>query len=275
MASIDAFWDLAACEPPSKPVLRMSLLRCGQDATSKTDRRAAHERTLILTGIALLHALFMLVLLSAMRPMPRVHQRQDLPLQITFIERHATVDPVVPAPTTMSPPIPQPQTPHPLLSQRMTPRTDALQAVEMPPRPQSVDVTPQRASLYDATGALQVPAAAAPPPRRDLLAHRSAAWMLPGAARADSPDFHVRAERSPRDVINSAGGMVSGLLANGARVMRTDSDGVAPVVADRGVRTSGRDTDPCEDIALDMTDLADAKVREQAEERYEQSCEGH
>ena len=48
-----------------------------------------------------------------------------------------------------------------------------------------------------------------------------------------------------------------------------------PTAADRGLWTSDRDSDPCEDIALNMVNLEDASVRKEAEERYEQSCEGH
>jgi hypothetical protein len=55
-----------------------------------------------------------------------------------------------------------------------------------------------------------------------------------------------------------------------------DGNGAYVQRADRGLRMSGRDSDPCEDIALNMADVDpdDAKVREQAEARYETSCEG-
>ena len=278
MASIDAFWELAAGESVSKTAQRVSLRRLAPAAMPVIDRRAERQRAWILVGVALLHALFLLALRAAMHPLAVVHHEASTPLQITFIERRPAL--VVPT-HIVTPPAPV-VTPQALLQprslpqpQRIAPRTDALQAVTIESPVKPVETTPPRAVLFDTDGALRVSQTPQPSHPRNLLAHRNVSFMLPGGARSNSPDFHVRPGLSPQSVVNSAGRAVSQLIGNAARVERTDSDGVAPVVADRGLRTSGRDSDPCEDIALDMVDLNDAKTRDQAEEQYEQSCEGH
>ncbi len=233
---------------------------------------------LILGGVALLHVLFVLALRAAMHPLAAAHHEVSTPLQITFIERR----PALVVPTHIVTP-PAPVVPrHALLQPRslpqtqpIAPRMDALQAVTIESSVKPVETAPPRAVLFDTDGALRVSQAPQPSHPRNLLAHRNVSFMLPGGARTNSPDLHVRPDLSPQSVVNSAGRVVSQLLGNAARVERTDSDGVAPMAADRGLRTSGRDSDPCEDIALDMVDLNDAKARDQAEARYEKSCEGH
>jgi hypothetical protein len=98
--------------------------------------------------------------------------------------------------------------------------------------------------------------------------------MLPGGARKNSLDFHVHDDPSPQDAVNTAARIVGGLIGNVAA--RPDQNGIVLAAPDRGMRTSGRDTDPCQDIALDEVDLnASAKEREQADDRYARNCEGH
>lgn len=97
--------------------------------------------------------------------------------------------------------------------------------------------------------------------------------MLPGAPRSDSPDFHVRDDPSPQDIVNPVLAFVAQSLANGRRA-RPDAHGLVNVAADRGMRMSGWNSDPCEDITQSLVD-PDAKAREEATERYAQSCEGH
>lgn len=99
--------------------------------------------------------------------------------------------------------------------------------------------------------------------------------MLPGGARANSPDFHVRPGISPQGVVDAIGKAISGSIAGVAA--RPDGNGLVQVASDRGLRTSGRDTDPCQDIAQDMMDVdpGDTHAREQSEQRYQRSCEGH
>jgi hypothetical protein len=263
LASIDAFWELAANRPAPKPALRISLLRLDPAATSTVDRQSAQQRVLILFGVVLVHVLLVLALRAAMHQRPFANREVSTPLQITFIERHAAL--AVPKPTVAPP--------HSHASaalQPFIPRKDALQAVTILPQAVSVEPTPQRALLYDTDGTLRVPQAPMQSHPRDLLAHRSVAFMLPGAGHKNSPDFHVRSI-APRDIVNQTGGMFSGMIANANAVMAI-GQGMAP---DRGLRTSNRDSDPCQDIEQDMAYLNDSKVREQAEERYERSCEGH
>lgn len=128
--------------------------------------------------------------------------------------------------------------------------------------------------LYDPIGRLLVPPAPTAAAPRDLLARKHYSYMLPGAPHANSPDFRVTPGRSPQDVVNTAGRIVSGMI--GGVAARPDGNGAYVQSADRGLHMSGRDSDPCEDIALDMADVNpdDAQVRERAEARYEQSCEG-
>jgi hypothetical protein len=84
----------------------------------------------------------------------------------------------------------------------------------------------------------------------------------------------VRDDPSPQDAVNAAARIVGGLI--GGVAARPDQNGIVLTAPDRGLRTSNRDSDPCEDIALDMADLnASAREREQAEDRYERNCEGH
>lgn len=223
---------------------------------------------LIIGVVVLLHVVLLLALRAAMQPAPMIRSVESAPLQITFIERHAS--PIQPAPR-IPPPIPH----SPFMPRPSVPPADALQAVTIAPRVAPDEPAPPKASLYSSDGALLTPDAPTQPLPRDLMSHRSASWMLPGQGRVHSPDFHVRPGISPQDVVNTAGRVISGLLANSANATRSDINGITPTAADRGLRTSDRDSDPCEDIALNMVNLEDAGMRKEAEERYEQSCEGH
>jgi len=276
LASIDAFWDLAALEPASKPALRLSLRRLAPPASHSPDQRAIDQRTkrqntLILAGIALLHVLLLLGLRAAMQPPQVARTREATPLQITFIERR-------PAAVVAKPVVPQPAVPLPRVTptpQRFVPRTDALQAVTIQPRvPVPVATQPPKALLYGSDGAPLAPAAPTWTPPRDPLARRHVSFMLPGGARSDSPDFHVRDDPSPQDAVNTAARIVGGLISHVAP--RPDQNGIVLSGPDRGMRTSGRDSDPCDDIALDSVDLnASAKEREQADDRLARNCQGH
>jgi len=275
LASIDAFWDLASREPAPKPALRLSLRRLGSPASVTPDQRAIDQRTrrqnaLILIGIALLHVLLLLALRAVMQPPRFVGAREAAPLQITFIERPALV---VPKPIVAPPAVPRPRAIP--TQQRFVPRTDALQAVTIQPRvPVPVVAQPPKAQLYSSDGALLVPPEPTQTPPRDLLAHRSASAMLPGAPRRDSPDFHMRDDPSPQDAVNTGLAIVAGLMSHAAP--RPDQNGIVLSAPDRGLRTSGRESDPCDDIALDTIDLnASAKEREQAGDRLERNCQGH
>jgi hypothetical protein len=277
LASIDAFWDLAALEPASRRALRLSLRRLAPPASvapdqRAIDRRARRQNALILAGIALLHVLLLLGLRIAMQPPQFVRTREIAPLQITFIERRPAL--VVPKPFVSSPVVPQPRAiPTP---QHVVPRADALQAVTIAPRtvPIPAVAQPPKALVSATDDETQVPAASQPAPPRDLLAHRSVDWMLPGGARKDSPNFHVRDDPSPQDAVNTTAGIVAALI--GGVAARPDQNGIVLSAPDRGLRTSGRDSDPCDDIALDTVDLnASAKEREQAGDRLERHCQGH
>jgi hypothetical protein len=219
----------------------------------------------------------LLGLRAAMHPPQFVRTRDATPLQITFIERQPVL--VVPKPIASLPAVSQPRAlPTP---QRFVPRADALRAVTIVPRSVPVRVVaepavapPPKALLYGADGAIQAPAAPTWTPPRDPLARRHVDWMLPGAARKDSHDFHLRDDPSPKDVVNTGLAIVAGLMSHAAP--RPDQNGIVLSAPDRGLRTSGRESDPCDDVALDMVDLnASAKDREQAGDRYEKFCEGH
>lgn len=248
MASIDAFWKLAAGAPVSKTVQRLSLRRLASAATSAIERRAERQRAWILVGVALLHVLFLLALRVAMHPLTVVHHQASTPLQITFIERRPAL--VVPT-QIVTPPAPVVPRQTSLQSRSLPPpialRTDALQAVTIASPVKPVETAPPRAVLFDATGGLRVPEAPMPSKPRDLLAHGSVSFMLPGGGRESSPDLHVREGASPQKVVEGIGALLFG----------------------------GGHFDPCPSIAQDMVDLDDAKTREDAEERYEKSCEGH
>lgn len=131
--------------------------------------------------------------------------------------------------------------------------------------------------LYDITGKPRLPPPPSPfPTPRDLLARRPASPMLPGAPGPHSPDFHVQADVAPRDAVDRAGRILGGLIANADAVRSSvDGNGALVMAPDRGVRTSDRWSDPCQDIEQDTLNLDDAKIREQADEHYQASCEGH
>lgn len=275
LASIDAFWDLASREPASKPALRLSLRWLTPPVSVTPGQRAIDQRTKrqnasILIGIAVLHVLLLLGLRAAMQPPQVTRTREATPLQITFIERRPAL--LVPKPTVPQPAVPQPRvTPTP---RRFVPRTDALQAVTIQPKVPVPVVTQPKALLYSSDGTLLAPAAPTWTPPRDPLARRHVSWMLPGGARKGSPDFHVRDDPSPQDAVNTAARIVGGLIGNVAA--RPDQNGVVLGAPDRGMHTSGRESDPCDDLALDSVDLnASAKEREQADDRLARNCQGH
>ena len=300
LASIDAFLDLAEHESDPVVIVRSSLrrLRRGAGAPADPERR---ERLATLVFVVLAHALIALLLRSAMRPWSPPQGREQ-PLVVTFVTLPppvADVRPVaLPEPVAHAParavapshapavsrsqahPVPAPRpttfTP-PLVSvdaaaaSVAATRADALHATVVPAMPGN-GVTPP-AVLYNRNGTLLVPPAPTTAAPRDLLARKNYAYMLPGAPLANSPDFHVTPGPSPQDVVNTTGRILSHML--GVAAARSDGTGIYAQAADRGLRTSGRDSDPCEDIALDIADVDpdDVKLREQAEARYEQSCE--
>lgn len=219
MASIDAFWELAASRPAPKPVLRISLARLDPAATSTVDRQSAQQRALILFGVVLAHVLLLLALRAAVHQRSFASREVSTSLQITFIERHAAL--AVPNPTVA------PLQPHPSPAiQRSMPRKDALQAVTVLPQVVPVESVAPRALLYGTDGTLRVPQAPMQSHPRDLLARRSVAFMLPGAGQKNSPDFHVRSI-APRDIVNKTGRVFSGMIANANAVMAI-GQGMAP-----------------------------------------------
>jgi hypothetical protein len=268
LASIDAFWELAANEPAPKPVLRMSLVRLGSAASSNTNPSDARQRRLILLGVALLHVLFLLILREAMRPVLPDRSRASVPMQITFIERRPALK--RPKPSVPVPPSPRPR--QPAVAQTVARRPDTSPVLTIVAAPQPVEVAPPKAALFDSDGALRAPPASTSDHPRDLLAHRDASFMLPGGARKNSPDFHVRDDPSPQGVVNSIGLGISKSMGI-AFAARPDTHGVLGVAPDRGVRTSDRDSDPCQDLAQDRLDPSDEKARDEAEARYEKACE--
>ena len=288
MASFDDFLDLAGRGPvPARPV-RASLQRVRPRQPGAADRERRH-RAVILAGVALAHLLLGLMLREAMRPSPQAEGRDDH-LIVTFIVRVPPAPRVEPA---AAPPAPSriARAPHstqatgpphaPLATHRDA--RGALQAVDVsappgsfaPPGPSgAIATTPAPpVSLYGPDGRLRVPPAASPATPRNLLERRSAAWMLPGAPRPDSPDFYVTRGKSPQDYVNGTARILSGLIAGVPS--RPDGNGMVPAIADRGLRMSGRDSGPCEDLAIDLADVDPdhVKVREQAQERWEKTCE--
>lgn len=274
MASIDAFWELAESEPARRPAIRLSLLRLAPGDRSTIDADETRQRKLILFAIAALHVLFLFALWAAMRPQPAMRIARDIPMQITIIERHAPAIVQKPLVTV----VPRVQPTPVALPPNITKRPQALQVVTIVRK--AAAVAPQTASappplIYDAGGAPVIPESSAPPPTRDLLAHRSVSHMLPGGARPNSVDFHVRDGVSPEQVVNVTGRILSGLIANASHA-GVNPNGMVTVAAGRGLRTSGRDTDPCDDVALDAMDLgADSKAREDADQRQQDDCVGH
>jgi hypothetical protein len=275
LASIDAFCELAESAPPSRPTIRLSLLRLASKGRSAIDAGEVRQRRLILFAIAALHVLFLLALWAAMRPQPMARIARDIPMQITIIERHVPV--IVPKLIADAVPRVRPAAvalPSPAIAKH----SQALQVVAIvrqPPSKQAAIV--QRPLAYDPNAAAAAPHFAPPPAQaRNLLAHRSVSFMLPGGARPNSVDFHVRDGASPQKFVNKWGGVISGMIANSSH-MHVDPNGMVTVAADRGLRTSGRDSDPCEDIALDTMDLDpdDTNTRDQADRREQDSCEGH
>lgn len=238
LASIDAFWDLAACAPVPKDATRASLRRLRPAAVSTIDPSATRERLLIIAVVVLLHVALMLALRAAMQPAPMAHPVTLMPLQITIIERRVML--IQPAPRT------PPPMPHSLFAPRPSAlRADALQAVVIAPRVvPSPDTPPTNALLYDRDGTMHLPSASASA-KRDPFAWRSPSAKLPGAdSRGNAPE--VRAGRSPQQTVELVGALLFG----------------------------GGHYDPCQGIELQMVNLDDADARAEAEARYERSCEG-
>jgi hypothetical protein len=228
--------------------------------------RATRERLVFGAVVVCVHLLLLLALRAAMRPPATVRAEAEAPFEITFIEREMkpriTLAPVPPRATRSEP-------------DRSSRRADSLHAVVVPPPSDRQPVPAQPMRLYAQDGALLLrPAPASESHGTDLLAHHDVSHMIPGAPRADSPDFHVHDGLAPRDVVNTAGRILSGLIAN-ASAAEAGSTDLPLSMADRGVRTSGRDTDPCEDLKIEMLNLDDPKRAEQAGDRYAQFCEGH
>ena len=268
MASIDAFLDFAAREPAPERAVRASLRRLRPSAAMPAIRGIQWERSLILAAVVVLHVLLFLGLRALMRPDTATHDAALAPFQIIFIDRRdAPLQPAMRIQRSIphSSPMPRQSALH----------VDALQAVTIAPRAAVTEhAQPDHVSLYGPDGALLAPDVPTRSPPRDLMVHRSVSWMLPGGGRVHSPDFHVRQGTSPQDVVNTAGRVIGALMGNAANATRSDINGITPTAADRGLRTSDRDSDPCEDIELNMVNLEDADARKEAEERYEQSCEG-
>jgi hypothetical protein len=238
LASIDAFWNLAARESVPKRALRASIRRLGPAATSTTDPSAARQRGLILLAVVMLHVALLLALRAAMWTAPRTFSKDNSPLQITIIERRAL--PIQPEPPVPPPPIPHPQ----LLVHRSIPRADALQAVTITPHAAPVE-GPPKALLYDNDGALHSPAPPMPS-ERDPFVRRSASSMLPGSDHLFAPDLHVREDGSPQKTVEA----ISALLFGGGRY------------------------DPCPMLETNVLNTDDPRLREQTEERLERACPG-
>ena len=276
MATIDAFIEWAGRNTVVERIRPMSLKRLRQPGrAAASSRQVSFERALILAIVIVVHLLLLLELSVAMRPPDVVQTQIETPFEIAIIERHAPA--IMRRPVATVAPRVQPA-PAPLPN--ITERPQALQAVTIvrkaaSAKPQTATLAPHLL-IFDANGAPLIPESATTPSQtRDLLAHRSVSFMLPGGARPHSVDLHVRAGVSPEQVVNTAGRVLSGLLANAAQVSG-DPNGVVTIAADRGLRMSGRDTDPCDDIALDAVDLnADSKARDAAIQRQQDSCEGH
>jgi hypothetical protein len=276
LANIDAFLEFADQSSDPKPPRRASLrwVMARRGVFSDASRR---ERVLAALAVVAIEIATVFFLRGAMRTVHDRSRGADVPLIVTFITRprNETVEAAAARPPTATAKLKPVMT---ILAPRLVRRDDALRAVIVPPPPTQVHATPadqpSTVHLYNPDGELVLPSAPFTPPPRDLLAHRDASYMIPGAARSDSPDFHVRPGLAPRDVVNRAGRILSGLIGNAGKGV-ADSTGQPVPVADRGVRTSGRDSDPCEDLAIDRLDLDDPDRAEQADERYAQFCQGH
>ncbi len=264
----------------------MSLLCLGPVPTAQHDPTAARQRAAIVVAVALLQLVFALGLREAMRPVLARRSVALVPMQITIIERHPAriaPQPIVmpqrvlpkassPPPTVATRPVPDRSVPLPSAQppHAATAPKDALQAVAIEPPPVPVVPIWSPALLFDKNGVVRVPSAQTQEHPRDLLAHRDVSYMLPGAAHSNSPDFHVRDDPSPEDVVNS----VVGFIVGNGPAPRPDAHGLVQVASDRGMRMSGRGSNPCEDITQSLVD-PDAQAREEATERYERSCEEH
>jgi hypothetical protein len=255
LASIEQFLTLAEAAP-AVAATRLSLLRLGPPQQNRVDRHAARERALIVVAIGVLELLMVIALRDAMRPSPVVEDADSEPLLITFIERPPAA--VVPAPT-LEPPRETPQSRVRAASARPLPRRVIVPAT--PPRVAAeasalqadavsshaaAETQPASRVDYDPAGSLIVAKPATPFPQpRDLLAHRSVDYMLPGGPNAHAPNLPVGAGASPKDVMNRVAAFLGG----------------GPI-------------DPCPRIEQNMVDLNDARAREEAEEHYERACEG-
>jgi hypothetical protein len=266
LASIDAFVDLAGRARSPAHVRRLSLRWLRPVPVPTIRNQATRERLVLGVVVVVVHGLLLFALRAAMRPPAIVQLGTETPFEITIIERPTK-------PRVMPAPIP----PRAIRAEpdRSSRRADSLHAIVVPPPSDRQLVPAPSMHLYASDGALLLPPARASESHRiDLLGHRDTSHMIPGAPRADSPDFHVRAGLAPRDVVNTAGRILGGLIAN-ANAAEAESMGQPLQRADRGVRTSGRDTDPCEDLKIEMINLDDPKQAAQADDRYAQFCEGH
>jgi hypothetical protein len=255
LASIDAFLELAASEVAPKPALRNSLRRLGTAGTPTFDWHATGQRALILVGIAVLHVLLLFALREAMRTPLIARGVESMPFQVTFIEPHrvlAASQPIIGAhPVRRLGAVPQRRT----QALRTAPRKDALQAVTIVP-PAPVEITSTGALLYNIDGSLRLPPASTRAPSRDLLAHQSMVGLLPRIGHEGSSSLRVH-PITPQEIVEGIGAHW---------VYRKPSGELA--------LTGGGHFDPCPDIENDMLNQDDAGVREDAERRYEKSCEG-
>lgn len=248
VASIDGFLDHFEFEPAPRPLLRASL------RSLRPRSRKAFEpgNVLLWLLVAILHVGLFVLLDFAMRPAATAHDAPDAPLQVTFIRLVETAKPRLIAP----PAVRDLSRAQPLQQHLLPPAEPALRAIEIsqrtipPPVPKQIPVDPSPALvIYDRLGAIRLPAQVTPklfPKPSDPFAHGPAANMLPGSDRELAHGFHVRAEKSPQQVVEFVGAMLLG----------------------------GGHFDPCPDYAQRLFNADNETERDEQIDRYERACPG-
>lgn len=241
LASIDAFLDLADAGSRRTGRRRFSLPPSVHPGTRDRDLGSDVERALLFSVVVLLHVAMLFALRAAMRPPVLRADDRDV-LQIVFLAPHR---PFVPRAETAAG---TRSADRAIAPTPTSPRRNARRMATVPERGSNaqpvIAVPSPRAVLFGPDGALRAPAGPKDIPPRDLLAHRHADWMLPGGGRPGAQELRFEARLTPQRALERVGALFGG----------------GPF-------------DPCPDIARDMIDLNDATAREQAEERFERSCE--